>query len=198
MISNKIGLCDIRLPQVDVNVCVISFGDIATTYISKWSIRRELSATDRVYIRRMPDRSRLYVLIDTLPEAAIPAVQAMLERFQTWPPSAEPSELRAIRTARLERMRQTARPRTMGGWGGVGSYRAGQGGPIEYGSQNHGHWEGGTFVTTRHIFHTSHKLVIEERLRLIDDGGTLLYTEIIEGPNETVPPRELAFDVKPK
>jgi len=89
----------------------------------------------------MPDRSRLHELIDTLPEEAVALAQGSLEQLQAWPPR-EPPQVRAMREANMERMRQSMRRRTGGGGGAGGSYRMGPGGRIEYGSQSHSHGEG--------------------------------------------------------
>jgi hypothetical protein len=48
------------------------------------------------------------------------------------------------------------------------------------------------------MFHAGHELVIERKLRLVDDGATLLYADSVTGPGRTVEPREVAFDVRPK
>ena len=74
----------------------------------------------------------------------------------------------------------------------------GPGGRIEYGSQSHSHWEGDAVVITTHRFHAGHELVIEERLRLVDDGASLMYIDTITGPDRTAGPREITFSVRPK
>ena len=112
------------------------------------------------YNSPMSDRSRLHELVDTVPEAALAVAQGGLEHLQTWPPS-EPPQVRAIREASRERMRQSMRPGTGGCGGGGGSYRMGPGGRIEYGHQGHSYWEEDAVVVETHRFHAGHELVIE-------------------------------------
>jgi hypothetical protein len=47
-------------------------------------------------------------------------------------------------------------------------------------------------------FHAGHELVIEERLRLADGGATLVYTDLVSGPDATDGRREIRFRVTPK
>jgi len=143
----------------------------------------------------MTDRARLHELVDTLPEAALNVAQGALEHWQTWPPQEAP-QARAIREAHREKMRQAMRPGTAGGSGGGGSYNLGPGGRIEYGHQSHSHWDGDTVVIETHRFHAARELVIEERLRLADDGRKLVYIHSIIGPDGTTDRREISFGVK--
>ena len=45
------------------------------------------------------------------------------------------------------------------------------GGRIEYGGHSHTHWEDATAVIVTHRLHAGHELVIEEWMRLVDDGA---------------------------
>ena len=148
------------------------------------------------YTSIMPDPSRLHELVDTLPDAAIAVAQDGLEHFQTWPPS-EPPQVRTIREAHRQRMRESMRHVTVAGGGGGGSYRMGPGGRIEYGHQSNGHWEGDAMVIETHRFHAGHELVIEERVRLL--GGTqLAYSHEITGPDGSIERHEITFSVEPR
>jgi hypothetical protein len=138
----------------------------------------------------MLDRARLHELVDNLPEAAITLAQGALEHMQTWPPS-EPPQVRAIKEARLERMRQSMRPGAFGG----AHYRMGPGGRVEYGHQSHSHWESDAVVTETHRFHAGLELVIEERLRLDNRMRMLIYTHEITGPDGTKDTHEVSFRV---
>jgi len=142
----------------------------------------------------MPNRSRLHELVDRLPEAALAGAQGALEHYQTWPPQ-RPAQLDAIRNANVDRMRQSMRPGTGGGGGGGGSYRMGPGGRIEYGAQSHNYWEDDAAVVTTHRYHSGHELVIEERMRLVDDGARLMYSHSVTGPNAINDTREITFVV---
>jgi hypothetical protein len=51
-------------------------------------------------------------------------------------------------------------------------------------------------VLTTHRYHAGHELVIEERFRLVEDGGRLAYTHSVTGPDETNHKREITFAVR--
>jgi hypothetical protein len=74
----------------------------------------------------MPNRSRLYELVDSLPEAALAVAQGALEHFQTWPPK-RPAQLAAIEKANKDRMHRSMRPGTLGTGGGTSGYFMGPG-----------------------------------------------------------------------
>jgi hypothetical protein len=142
----------------------------------------------------MPNRSRLHELVDSLPEAALAVAQGALEHYQTWPPQ-RPAQLDAIRKANIDRMRRSMRPGTVGGGGGGGSHLMGPSGRIEYGRHSHSHWEDDAVVVTTHRYHAGHELVIEERMRLVDDGARLTYSHSVTGPDATNDMREITFAV---
>ena len=143
----------------------------------------------------MPDRRKLYELIDSLPDDALNVAQGALEQWQTWPPQ-EPPQAKAIREDWLERMRRGLRPGSGGGGGGGGGGSMGPDGGIEFGGYSHSHWDGDTVVIETHRFHAGHELVIEERLRSAHDGARLVYEHSVSGPGGTSDTREVAFDVR--
>jgi len=145
----------------------------------------------------MSDRSHLHELVESLPEAALNVAQGALEHFQNWPPQ-QPAQLRSMRQADIERMRQSMRPGTGGGGGGGGSYQVGPGGRIEYGHHSHSHWEDDAVVVMTHRFHAGYELVIEERLRLADDGTKLVYVHLVTGPDGTANHHEIVFGMEKK
>lgn len=146
------------------------------------------------YNLAVPDRSRLHELVDTLPEAALAVAQGALEHYQTWPPR-QPPQVRAFQERGMERMRQSMRPGTVGGFGGGGSYRMGPGGRIEYGSQSQSYWEDDTAVVITHRFHAGHEIAIEERLRLDAATNNLIYTHEATGPDGSRNRREIVFSI---
>lgn len=132
----------------------------------------------------MPDRSRLHGLVDSLPEAALAVAQGALEHFQTWPPK-RPAQLAAIDKANkadMDRMLRWTRSGISTGSGTHG-YFMGPGDRIEYGHHSRSHWEEDAIVLTTHRCHAGHELVIEERLRLVEDGGRLAYSHSVTGPD---------------
>lgn len=150
---------------------------------------------DHQYNRAMPNRSRLHELVDSLPEAALAVAQGSLERFQTWPPK-KPAQLAAIDKANMDRMLRSTGPMLASG-SGTQSYDMGPGDRIEYGHHSHTHWEdGAVVVVTTHRYHAGHELVIEERLRLAEDGGRLMYSHSVTGPDATSDKREITFAVR--
>jgi len=150
------------------------------------------------YNPAMSDRKRLHELVDSLPEAALAVAQGGLEHFQVWPPQQPPLQVRALQEQHRERMRRSMRPGTVGGGGSGGSYWTGPGGRIEYGSYGGHHWEDDTAVTVTHRFHAGHEVVIEERLRLANEGKRLIYTHEVTGPDGTTDRQEVAFTIEPK
>jgi hypothetical protein len=146
----------------------------------------------------MQDRTSLHELIDSLPEEAVEAALRALRHFQKWPPE-EPARLRELREEQRARMRQAMRPGMVGAGGGGGSYTSGPGGRIENGSSGFSFMEDGASVAITHRFFAGHEVVVEERLRLSDDGMVLVHTDTVRGPDgTTVGPRELAFRVTPR
>jgi hypothetical protein len=142
----------------------------------------------------MPNRSRLHELVDSLPEAALAVAQGALERFQTWPPK-KPAQLAAIDKANMDRMLRSTGPMLASG-SGTQSYDMGPGDRIEYGHHSHTHWEDDAVVLTTHRYHTGHEFVIEERFRLVEDGGRLKYSHSVTGPDATNDKRVIMFAVR--
>jgi hypothetical protein len=155
-------------------------------------LRRRIKLT---YNPIMQDRTRLHELVDTLPDDALDVAQGALEHWQTWPPQ-EPPQARAIREDWQSRMRQGIRTGSVSGSGGGGRYNMGPGGRIGYGHHSHSWWDGDTVVIETHRFHAGHELVVEERLRLADDGTKLVYVHSVNTPGGTADAREIGFDVK--
>ena len=60
---------------------------------------------------------------------------------------------------------------------------------------SHSHWEDDAVVVTAHRYHAGHELVIEERMRLVDDGARLTYSHSVTGPDATNDMREITFVV---
>lgn len=142
----------------------------------------------------MTDRSRLHELVDSLPDAALAVAQGALEHFQTWPPQ-PPAQVAAIKKANMDRIQRSMRPGTLGTGGRTGGYRMGPGGRIEYGHHSSSHWEDDAVVVTTHRYHAGHELVIEERMRLVNNRGGLTYSHSVTGPDSTNDKREITFAV---
>ena len=71
----------------------------------------------------------------------------------------------------------------------------GPGGRVEYGHHSHSHWEDDAVVVTTHRYHAGQELVIEERMRLVDNGARLMYSHSVTGPDATNDMREITFAV---
>jgi hypothetical protein len=128
-------------------------------------------------------REELHWLIDTMPEGALEHAKTVLNRLQAWPPE-PPPEIEQIRRQVRERMSQRARPGTgIAGGGGGGSYTLGQGGRIRKGNYSSGYQENGFAAHETHHFHEGVEITITERMRLGEDGKTLIYSNAIEGPD---------------
>jgi hypothetical protein len=140
------------------------------------------------------DRDELHRLVDTLPEGALEHAKRVLEHLQVWPPQ-QPPEVERIQQENLERMRRSMRPGTAGTCGGGGSYTVGSGGKIENGAFSFSRTEDKTAVVETHRFHGGHEITIIERLRLAQDGKTLIYFHEITGPQGTTDRKEIRFDV---
>jgi hypothetical protein len=146
----------------------------------------------------MPNRSRLHELVGSLPEGALAVAQGALEHFQTWPPK-KPAQLAAIDKAikeNMDRMDRSMRSGALSSGSGTAGYFMGPGDRIEYGHHSHSHWEDDAVVLTTHRYHAGHELVIEERLRLVEDGGRLTYSHSVTGPDATNDKREITFAVR--
>ena len=87
------------------------------------------------------------------------------------------------------------RPGTVSGGGSGGGYSMGPGDKIWNGSMSFNRPEGDTAVTETHRFHHGHELTITERLRMGEDGRTLIYTHEITGPGGKQERREIVFDI---
>jgi hypothetical protein len=128
------------------------------------------------------EREELHRLVDGLPEGAFEHARKMLDRLQTWPPQ-RPPEIEEMRKLQQERMRQAARPGFVSGGGGGGSYRLGEDGRIRNGHHSFGYWEDRAAVRETHHFHEGIEITIRERMRLGENGKTLLYDNAIVGPD---------------
>jgi hypothetical protein len=71
----------------------------------------------------------------------------------------------------------------------------GPGGQIEYGGYSYSHWEDNAVLVTTHRYHAGHELVIEERMRLLDEIARLTYSHSVTGPDATNDTREITFAV---
>ena len=132
--------------------------------------------------------------MDTLPEAAVEPAEKALQHFQIWPRQ-PPPEIERINRENHERMLRSMRSGTTGSAGGGGSYSTGAEGHIQHGRHSFTHWEEKTAVVTTHHFHHGHEITITERLRMGDDGTTLIYANEVVGPKGKTHKQEITFDL---
>jgi len=137
----------------------------------------------------MPDRDSLHQLVDTLPEAALEAVERVLQRFQTWPPEV-PRDAQNMQ----KRMKELIAERTArkGGMSGmcIGSL-IGDGDCVMSAS---GSKDGAEVAFELRRFR-GHELQIERRLGVSQDKRKLLYALLIKGPDGKEGHREIEFDI---
>jgi hypothetical protein len=139
-------------------------------------------------------REELYRLIDTLPEAALKHAQGILDHLQTWPPQ-PPPEIDRIRRQMQERMHQVARPGFAMAGGSSGSYMLGAGGHVRNGHHSFGYPENGAEVRETHHFHEGLEITITERMRLGENGKTLIYGNAIVGPDGERHTQDITFSL---
>lgn len=132
----------------------------------------------------MSNRDSLHSLIDSLPEAAFGSIERVLQTYQTWPPlppqpQADVEEMWKRVKERFEKSAiEYAAGRGVGGsFSCVGHFSPGGDGAASMTG-----FEGETLVKVELRFFRSHKLELEERLRLSADKRFLLYSQRITGP----------------
>jgi hypothetical protein len=140
------------------------------------------------------EREELHRLVDGLPEGAFEHAWKVLDHFQTWPPH-QPPEIEEMRKLQRERMRQAARPGVGFVGGGGGGYRLGVDGRIRNGHHSFGYPEDGAVVLETHHFHEGVEVTISERMRLGEDGKTLIYDNAIVGPDGKHYTQDITFAV---
>ncbi|MGD1102735.1 MAG: hypothetical protein ABSA59_11765 [Terriglobia bacterium] len=137
----------------------------------------------------MPERDSLHQLVDTLPEAALEAVERALQHFQTWPPEM-PRDAQNMQ----KRMKELIAERTAqrGGRSRMGSGSLiGDGDCVMSGSGS----KDGAEVTIELRRFRGHELQIERRLGVSRDKRKLLYALLIKGPDGKEAHREIEFDL---
>lgn len=139
-------------------------------------------------------REELHQLVDTLPEAALEPAEKALQHLQIWPRQ-PPPEVERMNREHDERMLRSMRPGTISGGGGGGSYSVGSGGRIQNGRFSFNRWEEKTAVVETHHFHEGHEITVTERMRMDDDGKTVVYATELVGPNGKTHGQEITFDV---
>jgi hypothetical protein len=138
--------------------------------------------------------------VDTLPEAALEAVERVLQRFQTWP-------LEMPRDAQnmQKRMKELIAARTARRGGTSGAICTGGGGHSTSGggcwtsdgdgvAHAHGSKDGAEVAIELRRFR-GHELQIERRLGVSEDKRKLLYALLIKGPDGKEGHREIEFDI---
>ena len=131
------------------------------------------------------DRSALHALVESLPEGTLERASRILQHLQTWPPAPYPGmeRMREINRERRMRLRMNrgviGEAGTVGGFGGGGSFNPMTG----YGYSSHTSWEDDRTAVHEgcHIFR-GHEIIVEELLRLSDDGKAIEYRHQVKGP----------------
>jgi hypothetical protein len=134
----------------------------------------------------MPSRAALHELVDQLPEAALEATERVLKNYQTWPPKA-PITVEKMRERVEERLRNIRENRTYV----VGGRSKSNGNSMSSMST----MDGPDFVNFEVRVFRGHRLELEERLHLSDDGKLLQYSQQIGGPDGKTNHYELEFNV---
>jgi hypothetical protein len=149
----------------------------------------------------MSDRNALHQLVDTLPEAALEAVERGLQHLQAWPPEMprdaqktfeRVTALMRERMARNAVANETSPART--------GYTSGTDGGGRWTSDGDGvSWstgfEDGTEVVIELRRFRGQELQIERRLGISEDKSKLLYALLIKGPDGKEGHWEVEFDI---
>jgi hypothetical protein len=144
----------------------------------------------------MPSRESLRELIDTLPEAALESAERVLRNYQIWPPvpRIEVEEMRERVHELFKKNVEEQIART--GRGVMDSHvMSSNFKPDGDGRASMSTSEGETSVTFELRIFRGYKLEIEERLRMLEDNKSLLYTQAITGPDGKAGRYEVAFEV---
>ena len=144
----------------------------------------------------MPGRESLRKLIDTLPEEALESAERVLRNYQFWPPK-PPIEVEEMRERVHELFRKNLEEQNARTGRGVrgADFMGGSFKPDGDGGASMSTSEGQSSVTFEIRIFRSHRLEIEERLRMSEDNKSLLYTQAVKGPDGKVLYYELVFDV---
>ena len=144
----------------------------------------------------MPSRETLHELVDKLPEPAFEMTERMLKNYQTWPPK-PPMTVEKMRR-RVDEMRrnQTQESGVTRGKGLIRGY-SGSGGtdPSGDGTSSMTTMDDSDVVNFEVRIFRGHRLEIEERLYLSDDGKLLRYSQQISGPDGKTDHYEVDFKV---
>lgn len=136
----------------------------------------------------MPSRDALHELVDKLPEAALEVTERVLKNYQTWP-SRPPITVKKMRERVEERLRNR-RENCVRAYLGGGSSK-----PNGDSMSSMCTMDGPDFVNFEVRIFRGHRLEIEERLHLSDDGRFLQYSQQIGGPDGQTNHYELEFNV---
>ncbi len=134
----------------------------------------------------MNERETLHRLVDTLPEGALEPAKRTLEHLQVWPPQPPPE---------VERMRREMGAQGFrGGCVGSGSYFLDPDRKMKGGSMSSSHAEpDGTLIFQTRRFLQGHEVRIEERMRVPEGAGKLVYSHDIVGPDGQESREEMEF-----
>ncbi len=150
----------------------------------------------------MPDGDSVHQLVDSLPEAALEAVERILQRLQTWPLEMSRDAQKMQARAKGILAERTARS------GGTAAICAGSGGPVGGSTAGSAFWtgdgdgsasvsgsKGGAEVNIELRRFRGHELQIERQLGVSADKRTLSYALRIKGPDGKEGHREIEFDI---
>ena len=144
----------------------------------------------------MPNREFLYELIDKLPEAALESAERVLRSFQTWPPrlpiGVEELHKRVDELLRKRGEQWPAHNRS----GFVTAHMSGESfKPDSDGMASATTMDGPDLVNFEIRMFCGHRLELEERLHLSEDKKSLVYTQLIKGPQGKKGGYEMEFKV---
>jgi hypothetical protein len=143
----------------------------------------------------MSNRESLHELIDTLPEAALESAGRVLQNYQTSPTKPRMDvEKMYQRVDELFRTRKERADRTGTGYVsariGGGSFN-----PDGDGMASMSTMDGPALVNFEIRVFRGHRLELEERLRLSEDKKSLVYAQLIKGPQGKEGRYEIDFEV---
>ena len=136
----------------------------------------------------MPSRETLHELVDRLPEAALETTERVLRNYQMWPPR-PPITVEKMRERVEERLRNRGENCVRAYLGGGSSKPNGDS------MSSMSTMDGPDCVNFEVRIFRGHRLELDERLHLSDDGRLLQYSQQIVGPDGKRNNYELEFNV---
>ena len=146
----------------------------------------------------MPNREALHKLIDTMPEDALESAERVLKTYQTWPPRLPigVEELHKRLDELLRKRDEQWAGHNRSGFATAHMHMDGESfKPDSDGMASGSTMDGPDLVNFEIRMFCGHRLELEERLHLSEDKKSLVYTQLIKGPQGKKGGYEMEFKV---